>query len=479
MIKDIDQALDWIYSFTNLEISRTKKKFKRNYKLKKIEYLLNHIGNPHNNQNIIHIAGTKGKGSVAFILNNIFINAGFKVALYTSPHLFEVNERIIINNNPISNKDFIDLINLLQPIVESIEDPLLKPTFFDIFTSIAFYYFNYNRADIWIIETGLGGRLDSTNIVKPILSIITSISREHTKILGNTLKKIAIEKGGIIKKNTPVVVSKNRNNVVEVLKNIAQNNNSPFFYIGNFINYKFLNYTKENNKIYQTLILNNKKYLTSLLGYYQVENIACSKLAIDVINKYKLFDFKKRNFSIKNKNNNHSTTLYKKIDFDLSKDLEWKGRLTHKKINNIDIFFDGAHNRVSASMLRRSIIKMKKNNVLTSNKIISIVGILKGKDYIGILENVLKFSEIIYFIEPYQWRDSKVENYLNTFRKLNKDKNIPYFIIDNIIENIEDLINKKIFFNYIINHTKNIFKNSKFSIVVTGSLYTVAKLMDK
>lgn len=458
MIENIDSALDWIYSFTNLELSRKKRKFTKNYKLKKIQNLLKKLENPQNNQIIIHIAGSKGKGSVAYILNNFFINSGFKTALYTSPHLFEVNERIRVNNKPIENRELLELVNYIKPNIDLIKKPILKPTFFDIFTAIAFLYFKLKKAKIWIIETGLGGRLDSTNIVTPIISIITSISREHTKILGNTLENIAREKGGIIKKNIPVVVSKNRNTVIKTLKKIASTQNAPFYYLPDYINYKSLSYTKKNGKLYQLIKIDNEKCLTSLLGIYQTENIATAKLTIDLIHKLNLIE----NF-YKNKDN-----CSKSIFFNTIKNLEWYGRLTHRKIMGIDIFFDGAHNRSSASKLRKSILKMVKLNILSSDKIVSVVGILKGKDYKGILENILKFSDIIYFIEPYKWRDSKIFNYISIFKNLNKSKNIPYFVLES------DNIN---LFKFIINSSSSILKGRNFSIVVTGSLYTVARLM--
>lgn len=158
-------------------------------------------GNPHKNFKTIHIAGTNGKGSVSHTLAAILQSAGYKVGLYTSPHLKDFSERIRINGKPISEQYVIDFVREAEEIIDR-----LNPSFFEITTLMAFTYFAHENVDIAVIETGLGGRLDSTNIISPILSVVTNVSFDHVNLLGDTLEKIAFEKAGIIKKGIPAVV---------------------------------------------------------------------------------------------------------------------------------------------------------------------------------------------------------------------------------------------------------------------------------
>lgn len=161
----------------------------------------NHYGNPHKRFKTIHIAGTNGKGSVSHTLAAILQSAGYKVGLYTSPHLKDFSERIRINGKPISEEYVINFVHEADEIINK-----LNPSFFEITTLMAFTYFAHEKVDIAVIETGLGGRLDSTNIITPILSVVTNVSFDHVNLLGDTLEKIATEKAGILKPNTPAVV---------------------------------------------------------------------------------------------------------------------------------------------------------------------------------------------------------------------------------------------------------------------------------
>ena len=158
-------------------------------------------GNPHKNFKTIHIAGTNGKGSVSHTLAAILQSAGYKVGLYTSPHLKDFSERIRVNGKPISEQYVIDFVREANEIIDK-----LNPSFFEITTLMAFTYFKHENVDVAVVETGLGGRLDSTNIISPVLSVVTNVSFDHVNLLGNTLEKIAFEKAGIIKKGIPAVV---------------------------------------------------------------------------------------------------------------------------------------------------------------------------------------------------------------------------------------------------------------------------------
>ena len=175
-------------------------------------------GNPHKNFKTIHIAGTNGKGSVSHTLAAILQSAGYKVGLYTSPHLKDFSERIRVNGKPISEQYVIDFVREADEIIGK-----LNPSFFEITTLMAFTYFKHENVDVAVIETGLGGRLDSTNIISPVLSVVTNVSFDHVNLLGNTLEKIAVEKAGIIKKGIPAVVGEMQNELRPIFTEKTEN----------------------------------------------------------------------------------------------------------------------------------------------------------------------------------------------------------------------------------------------------------------
>ena len=190
--------------------------------LSNIYSLCSALGNPQNTLQTIHVAGTNGKGSVVHMLGSVFQEAGYKVGIFTSPHLSDFRERIKINGTPVSKEFVIEFVEKYKALFAPV-----NPSFFEWTTALAFYYFKKEKVDFAIVETGLGGRLDSTNVISPILSIITTIGKDHQNILGNSIKEIAYEKGGIIKENTPVIVgSQIKNEALDTIKTIAKEKNS-------------------------------------------------------------------------------------------------------------------------------------------------------------------------------------------------------------------------------------------------------------
>ena len=224
-----------------------------------IIYATKHLKNPHKKFKSIHIAGTNGKGSTAHMLKSILIESGLKIGLYTSPHLKDLRERIKINGEMISKKDVVSFVKENKKKFEKID-----LSFFEFMVALSFDYFAKKKVDIAIIETGLGGRLDSTNIITPILSIITNISIDHTNLLGNTIEKIALEKAGIIKKNIPVVIGK-KDKTKAIFNRIAKEKKSLITYS------------------------NKKEYESDLKGKYQAENINTAVTAISVLQKISSF----------------------------------------------------------------------------------------------------------------------------------------------------------------------------------------------
>lgn len=243
--------------------------------------LCEHSGNPHHKFKNIHVGGTNGKGSVSHILASVLQTAGYKTGLYTSPHLKDFRERIKINGELISKKNVIEYVEKNKSFFEK-----LQPSFFEMTVAMAFEYFAIQKVDIAIIEVGLGGRLDSTNIINPLLSVITNISSDHIQFLGETLPEIAKEKAGIIKEKTPVIIGEYQKEVADVFINTAKNKNAPIYFAN-----------KEYSSDYEMLSVDYKQILnikknnkpefydleTDLIGTYQKKNIICALKTIDIL----------------------------------------------------------------------------------------------------------------------------------------------------------------------------------------------------
>ena len=242
MVNTIDEALDLIYSYVDYSMTHTKDVKRDVFTLDAMETLCEKLSNPQKAYKIIHVAGTKGKGSVCAMLAASLKNAGFRVGLYTSPHLIYFNERIQVDGKMITDKELIDLTNRINEKVLTMD----HVSSFDFMTAMAFEYFREKNVDIAVVETGLGGRLDSTNIVDPVLTVITSISMDHISFLGDTIEKIASEKAGIIKKGVPVICGcQPYPEAVQVIRETAAKRNSPFINVSD--RYRFIN-QRENDK---------------------------------------------------------------------------------------------------------------------------------------------------------------------------------------------------------------------------------------
>ena len=196
-----------------------------NLGLDRTKYILNALNLDYQNLKIIHVAGTNGKGSVSHMLASVLQSAGYKVGLFTSPHLKDFRERIRVNGRMISKKTVTDFVNDFLK-----DNKELSPSFFELSVSLAFNYFCKKKVDIAVVEVGLGGRLDCTNIITPVVSVITNISYDHVNILGDTLQKIATEKAGIIKKNIPLVIGESQNETDSIFIEKAKEMNSPIFF---------------------------------------------------------------------------------------------------------------------------------------------------------------------------------------------------------------------------------------------------------
>ena len=222
-MKTYDDAVAFLYD--RLPMFQNKGRSALKYKLDNILTFCEKLNHPQESYPIIHIAGTNGKGSVSHMLSSILQEAGFKTALYTSPHLKNFTERIKVNGEEMHSKAVLDFVNKYKYLTEEYDF-----SFFEWTVAMAFYEFMLQKVDVAIIEVGLGGRFDSTNIVNPILSVITNISKDHTHVLGNTLSEIAFEKAGIIKENVPVVIGEEHRETTGVFRKKALEQHAPLYF---------------------------------------------------------------------------------------------------------------------------------------------------------------------------------------------------------------------------------------------------------
>lgn len=211
------KALDFLYAHIDLSIARHLRYSPERFNLERMRKVMRLLGNPQENYPIIHVAGTKGKGSTCAMIANILTQSGYRTGFYSSPHIVDFRERIRIDNVLISKEKLVAYVGILK----NTEDIIPEVSTFELITALAFKYFSDEKVDVGVIEVGMGGRFDATNVVDPVLSVITSISMDHKQILGNRIEDIAFEKAGIIKKGKPVILSEQRPEVVEVIRNIA------------------------------------------------------------------------------------------------------------------------------------------------------------------------------------------------------------------------------------------------------------------
>ena len=286
------QALDFLNSLINYEQTPARPGDKSSFNLERVELLLHYMGNPHLKFKAVHVAGTKGKGSTAAMVASILEIAGYKVGLYTSPHLICHRERIKINNQMIPEEEFAYYIHQIKTIIEKHFSPPgpLSPTFFEVYTAAAFAHFSSSHIDIAVVEVGLGGRLDATNVLRhPLVAIVTPISLDHVKQLGNDIASIAREKACIIKHKCHVVIASQQEAALRILEMKCQEQMASYRIIGQHVTYK----VRAANPFSQTFDINglSRKYenLTlSLPGKHQLSNATAAVAAVDFLNSSSL-----------------------------------------------------------------------------------------------------------------------------------------------------------------------------------------------
>lgn len=408
--------------------------FGSNYGLERTERLLEILGNPHKKLNIIHIAGTNGKGSTTAMIASMLIEEGFNVGMYTSPFLEEFEERIQINRENIKKSDLADYMDYIKKAVDKvIEEGYNHPTEFEIITCLMFKYFYDKKVDYAVVEVGLGGRLDSTNVVNPLLTVITSISLDHTNILGSTLDKIAREKGGIIKKNTPLILYPQKEEAVKELKDIAKEKSAKIYYVKKE-DAKIIDIIKD-NEFYQKVKIkgefNTYNANLKLLGEHQILNCAVAVRAVEVLSKIQGFELKNIEKGIEN--------------------AKWIGRLEVLNKNPL-VVIDGAHNIQGITTLKENV-----NKYFNYKNMILLIGILADKQVEDMIKVITPMSKHIIALTPHSNRAELGVKLKEEIERFNK--NVESF------ENYETAFKKALS-----------IANEDDLILVTGSLYMIGEM---
>ncbi len=366
------QALDYIWSFVDYE-TMPGLRSAANYDLGRVQELLARLGEPHLSAKSVHIAGTKGKGSTATMVASALIDAGYSTGLYTSPHLNDPRERIRVNGELIGKEELVALVKRLKPEVEAVNQKATygQLTTFEVLTALGFAYFKLRGVDFQVVEVGLGGRLDATNVIHPEVCIITSISLDHTEVLGNSLTALAGEKAGIIKSDSTVVASPQRDEVARVIEEACLERGAGLIRVGKDVTWQSLGFDYDRQSLQVEGRLGSYKLSLPLLGDYQQENAATAVAALEVLAE--------RGFTISRKNivNGLAQT-------------SWPGRFQVLKREPI-LVVDGAHNPDSARKLKQSLVQY-----FEFNRAILVIGLSLDKDMAGIVSELAPlFDEVV------------------------------------------------------------------------------------
>jgi dihydrofolate synthase / folylpolyglutamate synthase len=363
------EALQYLNRFVNLE-KKNVYDYNLSCKLDRMRRLCSILGDPQDAVRAIHVAGTKGKGSTSVMIQSILKNSGFKTGLYTSPHLASFRERIRIDDELISESDVGSILDTLKAAVDEMGGD--EPSFFEIYTALAYLYFKAEGADFAVYETGLGGRLDATNVVEPLVCAITPISYDHTGILGDTLEKIAYEKAGIIKNDNICVSAPQDPEALSVIEKVCKEKDAELVLVGRDIKFSELSASGEGEVFSVTALFEKYENLhMKMLGFHQVVNAA---VAIGVIEGLRLSGVSVGKPAIKR----------------WIGSVTWPGRLEVVRKRSPRIILDGAQNKASADALARSVRKLFKYG-----KLILVLGVSKDKDIKGMLKELVPISDTI------------------------------------------------------------------------------------
>jgi dihydrofolate synthase/folylpolyglutamate synthase len=388
------QAEEYLNSFTNYEQIPGISYAQPGYSLRHVEELLNRMGDPQLAARTIHIAGTKGKGSVAAMIAQVLSSSRYKTGLYTSPHLFNLRERIKVDGSLISEAEFAAAMAEVKPFIESMkQDATFRQlTYFEALTALAFAYFQKKLVDFQVLEVGLGGRLDATNVTKLVVCIITSISLDHTQILGNSLEEIAREKAGIIKPGCWVVLSPQPEEAASVITDICREKKAKVVQVGKDVTWHKIS----GDLHHQSLVIkgrrNNYQVSIPLLGDFQLENVATAVAALEILAS--------EGFAISAANIAQGLAHVK-----------WPGRFQILQQHPV-VVVDGAHNVASMNRLVSNI-----KAYFAHKRIFLVFGTSCDKDIAGIVNELVSLSPQVIATQAAHSRAASPSTVAAEFRK--------------------------------------------------------------
>lgn len=356
--------------------------------LQRIQAILDRLGNPEKALQIIHVAGTNGKGSTSAMISSIFRQAGYKVGLYTSPHLQDFRERFRLNGIPISQEELEEIVEKLKPVIEDVTNipELDQPSYFEVVTALAFLYYAQKKVDILVLEVGLGGRLDATNVALPLVSVITTIGFDHMEYLGNTLGEIATEKAGIIKAGTPVVIGVRDQEAIDAIQRKAAERSAPLYQPLNDSNWVKRGGTLRHQII--DLALGGRQYddlRIGLLGEHQIRNATVAIRVIELVqSQFPSID---------------EQAIRKGLS-----EVKWPGRLELAR-ENPPVLLDGAHNIEGIEALAAFLEEVKSQY----DHLYLVMSILKDKEFAPMVRRVAHLANSITFTQNHSLRASSAE----------------------------------------------------------------------
>lgn len=426
-------TLDYLYSFVDFSLSRTVRYTPEQFDLSRMRLFVAHLGQPQQAYPSIHIAGTKGKGSVAALCASALQAGGYRCGLYTSPHLHDYAERIQIDGQPIEHAALVELVDELGPSIAAI--PGL--TTFEITTALAFVYFSYQKVDVAVIEVGLGGRLDATNVMTPTLCVITSLSYDHTHLLGNTLAEIAGEKAGIIKNGVPVVLSPQKEEARRTIERIALERSAPVIQVGRDFLFAPGSHSQEGQSLLVWAdpgangdLAASLELQIPLLGRHQVENAATAYASLDTFRKHSLW----LSDAAIQRGFNH---------------VKWPGRFEILS-RQPWLVVDSAHNRDSAMKLVQAL-----DEYFPDKDIVLVFGASEDKDIEGMFAELLPRVSQLILTKSFHPRAADLEHLVELARPFGK----PVLVVPEVVDAMEEAVRSA---------------SEKGLALATGSIFIVA-----
>jgi dihydrofolate synthase/folylpolyglutamate synthase len=421
---EFNEAIEYLQNLT---------KFGFNFGLGRVEELMRRMGNPHQKLRVIHVGGTNGKGSTSTMIASIMQASGYKVGMFTSPHLHSYCERYWINGNEISKERIAELLTVLKPHLEKmVEEGFEHPTEFEVSTALAFVYFFQENVDFLVLEVGLGGAIDSTNVVTPLVSVLTNVGMDHMDYLGNSIAEIATVKSGIIKAGVPVVTAADDSDALKIIREVSSKNNCTLVELGRDVNWEIKKSTVEGQEFnlhtpegeYQNLFI-------KLAGQHQVVNAATAVAAVEALGK---------------------------SGYHISKDIirqglaeaTWPARL--EMVNQSPrVLLDGAHNLHGAYTLRKAL-----SEVFSYRNLILVFGMLGDKEREKVVAQLAPLAKVVIVTKPNSPRAGDWEKIADEVSK--------HIIEVHLIENIHQAVRKAMD-----------IAGDEDLVCVTGSLYMVAE----